>query len=242
MTALVSDTSFDISTLAGATCDRLHDVSPKPIAVPDDLASALGVNGRTTLRALAYRLVAGEVAAECRLVTIRGLTTTIFNCLIVPEVPGSLPLFVADVLGNHGDVRLGFFDIQTPGLSGPARDEVAAATWELVESYADLPGDDPPAWAVAHSPGAYLCCRPTEPAHATALRDAYRDYLELWLRLAWTLRYPPDPDAARALGEMMREHLASAPNFAYLERQFGRTWADRFCNEFLYRECRGGAS
>ncbi|MBX7103186.1 MAG: hypothetical protein K1X57_03845 [Gemmataceae bacterium] len=242
MTAQLGEPCIDVTALATRTHAELREFAPAPRYVPTELAIAVGLNGRTRLHAQAIGLGLDDLTAECRLVTIRGLTATIFNCLIVPDLPGRTPLFVADMLASHDELRIGFFDVQVPGVSDALRECVAAETWKLVGRYAHLPADDPPTWAVAHSTGAYLCCRPEGAEQAAELLEAYWDYLSLWIQMA---RHPsaaetaPPEGAARALAAMFEEHLSSAPNRPYLERQFGTHWAHRFCNEFLYREAGG---
>lgn len=243
MTAMTGESRMDVAGLATSTRMDLARWAPTPRSLPLELAIAVGLNGRSKLNAEAWGLTVGDVSAECRLVTIRGISATIFNCLIVPDEPGRTPILVADFLANHDELRLAFLDVQVPGIAATTRGLVAEAGYGLLRRYAHLPGDDPPEWAVAHSTGAYLCVRPAGPEQALQLLDAYRDYLGLWVELAAggePFDRMPMPQAAAALAAMFHEHLESAPNLPFLDRQFGSAWARRFCDQFLYRVPNGG--
>lgn len=223
--------------LKEATYTALLPLGLREEPLPKEFASASAKDGRLILRAWRWRLGSGSPGDECRLVCIRGESSTIVNTLIFPHRPEEVPVFVAELMVFGGRPRLAFVDLQTPGLTGDRRVQIAERCRELAAAYAHLPAEEAvPAWAAEHSTGGYVFTRPRGGSGGEAWGAVYRDYLDLWVACAdVTAGGAADTRAAAELAAYKSQHLAHWPGTDYLARLFGAEWTGRFLNSFLYR-------
>lgn len=210
---------------------RLQRWGFERVVVDPMLAQAEGQEGRFQLRASCWR----REGAEARVVRIRGGATGIYNCLIFPERPEAVPVFVAELLVTGGGLRVAFIDLQVPGLGEVCRGSVVEKAKALARRYGHRNTREPaPNWAVEYSAAEAAYIRPSNPEEEN-VTELYLEYLDTWADSS-AGEGSGDPAGARvALGRFKRHHREEAPVGNYLGRVFGTSWAARFLDTFLYQ-------
>ncbi|XZE34412.1 hypothetical protein SH501x_005232 [Pirellulaceae bacterium SH501] len=212
--------------------------------VPARFNQRQSTNGKFQLNALEWELKSesnNALLAVARSVFIRSSKNTILNTWVFPVNCLATPVFAAELICIAGVHRVAFIDIQTPGLKGDRRDEVAALTSPLATKYTILPSDnDPPSWATEDSTGNFSYARNAGPEWSSIIANCYQDYLSTYL--SGVLSHDRSQSGGmvatsksdEVLSAYQVHHMHSSPGKKFLDNLFTSDWTDDFMNGFLF--------